>query len=437
MSNCTEETIEFPGFSRRKIQADFSGGAITSDAGVVLLRSIDQRLGLTERASVVINDPRDPQRTRHDMLSLLRQRIYGLALGYEDLNDHDTLRDDVALQTSVERTDVLAGSSTLCRFENRTDRATAWRLHEAIVDQFIASYKRAPRRLILDFDATDDRVHGNQQGKFFHGYYRHYCFLPLYIFCGDQLLVSYLRPSKIDAAKHSWAILALLVKRLRQRWPKVKLIFRGDSGFCRWKMLSWCERHGVGYIVGIAKNTRLQALLAPTMKRAEGQQRKSGRKVRHFTEFQYAAGSWNRRRRVIGKAEVMAQGSNPRFIVTNLKGSPRRLYERLYCARADMENRIKEQQLDLFADRTSCHKWWPNQFRLILSSLAYILIESLRRLMLKGTELATAYVGTIRLKLFKIGAVILRNTRRIRLLMASGYPNQAVFRRVCTRLDSG
>ena len=217
MTNCTEETIEFPGFSRRRIQADFSGGSITSDAGVVLLRSIDQRLGLTQRAASVIHDPRDPRRTRHDMLSLLRQRIYGLALGYEDLNDHDTLRDDEALQTSVNRTDVLASSSTLCRFENQADRALGTRLHEVLVDQFIVSYKRVPKRLILDFDATDDRVHGNQQGKFFHGYYSHYCFLPLYVFCGDQLLVSYLRPSKIDAAKHSWAILALLVKRLRQR----------------------------------------------------------------------------------------------------------------------------------------------------------------------------------------------------------------------------
>jgi len=431
MPNCTEQLIEFPGFSRRKIEADFSGGAITSDAGVLLLRQIDQRLGLTQAVAEVFTDPRRANRVRHQLSTLLRQRIYGLALGYEDLNDHNTLRSDLALQTAVNQDQDLASASTLCRFEQRADRALAWRLHEVLVDQFIASFKRVPRQLILDIDATDDKVHGNQQGKFFHGYYDAYCFLPLYIFCAGQLLVSYLRPSKIDGAKHAWAILALLVKRLRQRWPKVKIIVRGDSGFCRWKLLSWCERNRVDYIIGLARNSRLQALLQPQMDQAQQQ---STYPVRRFTEFDYAAGTWNRPRRVIAKAEITEHGPNPRFVVTSLSGPPKRLYETLYCARGNMENRIKEQQLDLFADRTSCHKWWPNQLRLLLSSLAYTLIEAIRRLMLPGTELARACAGTIRLKLFKIGAVVIRNTRRVRMLMSSTYPYQDLYRLLCARL---
>jgi hypothetical protein len=289
-------------------------------------------------------------------------------------------------------------------------------LHEVLVEQFIDSFKRAPRKLVLDFDATDDRVHGAQEGRFFHGYYDRYCFLPLYVFCRDQLLVSYLRPSRIDGAKHAWAILALLVKRLRQAWPKVRIVFRGDSGFCRWRMLSWCERNDVGYIVGISRNARLNALAQPLLAEAYHRFGQSGSKQRLFGEFAYAAATWDRKRRVIVKAEHTAQGSNPRYIVTNLSGTPKHLYDRLYCARGEMENRIKEQQLDLFADRTSCHRWWPNQFRLLMSGFAYALVEAIRRLALTGTELARAYVGTLRLKLLKIGAVILRNTRRVRFL---------------------
>ena len=288
----------------------------------------------------------------------------------------------------------------------------------------IESFKRAPKKLLLDFDATDDVVHGKQEGRFFHGYYDHYCFLPLYVFCRNQLLVSYLRPSKIDGAKHAWAILALLVKRLRQAWPQVKIILRADSGFCRWRMLSWCERNNVGYIVGIAKNKRLNAITAQRQREARDCYAELGAKVRWFTDLHYAAGSWNRARRVIAKIEHTAKGSNPRYVVTNLKGDGQALYDKLYCARGEMENRIKEQQLDLFADRTSCHRWWPNQFRLLLSSLAYMLLEAIRRLALKGTELANAYVGTLRLKLLKIGAVILRNTRRIRFLLSSACPYQ-------------
>ena len=260
MPNCTAAQLEFPAFKRRKIQAEFSGGAITNDGGVLLLRTLDRRLKLTERVAAQMPDRRDPDKVQHQVVDLLRQRVYGLACGYEDLNDHDTLRNDIAFQTAVEKDHVLGSRSTLCRFEQQADRTLMWRVHDELLNPFIASYATPPKALILDFDATDDPVHGLQEGRFFHGYYRHYCFLPLYVFCGDQCLVSYLRPSNIDGAKHSWAILALLVKRLRQVWPKVAITFRGDSGFCRHRMLDWCERNGVHYLVGLAKNQRLNRL---------------------------------------------------------------------------------------------------------------------------------------------------------------------------------
>ena len=437
MTNCTQESFDFPPLKRREVHVNFHGGDITSDGGVLLLRQVDQRLGLSKAVARALADPRRQASCVHDGLSLLKQRLYALALGYEDLNDHQSLRADVAIQTAVERDTVLASSATLCRWENRADREAAWKLHEVLVEQFIASFKRAPKKLVLDFDATDDVVHGKQEGRFFHGYYDHYCFLPLYVFCRDQLLVSYLRPSKIDGAKHAWAILALLVKRLRAVWPKVRIIFRGDSGFCRWRMLSWCERHDIGYIVGIAQNKRLNALTAPLQRDAEHCFAELGDNVRWFTDVRYAARSWDHPRRVIAKIEHTAMGSNPRYVVTNLHGDARALYEQLYCARGDMENRIKEQQLDLFADRTSCHRWWPNQFRLLLSSLAYTLLEAIRRVALKGTELAHAYVGTLRLKLLKIGAVILRNTRRIRFLLSSACPYQRLFFHAAAKLAPG
>jgi hypothetical protein len=434
VSNCTQETFQFPACKRRVVEANFKGGEITSDAGVLLLRQADRRVGLAAAVARVLDDPRRQASCEHALVKLIQQRLYGLALGYEDLNDHDHLRRDVALQTAVDRDALLASSSTLCRLENRADRALAWRLHAVLIEQFISSFKHPPKKLILDFDATDDTVHGNQEGRFFHGYYDHYCFLPLYVFCGNQVLVSYLRPSQIDGAKHAWAILSLLVKRLRQVWPKVRIILRGDSGFCRWRMLSWCERHDVGYLVGVAKNKRLNARIEQPLGEAQACVAALGRKVRWFTEFHYAARSWDHPRRIIAKLEYTDRGSNPRYVVTNLNGKAQHLYEKLYCARGAMENRIKEQQLDLFADRTSCHRWWPNQFRLLLASLAYTLLEAIRRLGLKGTELAHAYVGTLRLKLLKIGAVILRNTRRIRFLLSSAYPYQDLFFTVAARL---
>lgn len=437
MTECTQQSFTFPACKRRAVEASFEGGDITSDGGVLLLRQADCHMDLCAEVAAALEDPRRRASCIHDGQSLLRQRVYGLALGYEDLNDHETLRRDVAIQTALGRTETLASSSTLCRWENRADRMAAWRMHEVMVEQFIASFKRPPKKLILDFDATDDVVHGKQEGRFFHGYYDNYCFLPLYVFCHDQLLVSYLRPSKIDGAKHAWAILSLLVKRLRKVWPKVRIIFRGDSGFCRYRMLNWCEQHHVGYIVGIAKNACLNVLASNLMKRARTTFEKTTRKQRLFGEFSYAAASWSRRRRVIAKAEYTAKGANPRYVLTNLNGKPKSLYDKLYCARGEMENRIKEQQLDLFADRTSCHQWWPNQFRLLLSSLAYILLETIRHLALKGAELANAYVGTLRLKLLKIGAVILRNTRRIRFLLSSACPYQKLFFHAAAKLAPG
>ncbi len=437
MAKYYQKTFEFPRSNGRAVEVNFNGGNISSDGGVLLLRQADRLLGLSEAVAFALRDPRRQASCNHDLESLLRQRLYAIALGYEDLNDHEALRQDVAMQTAMERDQVLASAPTLCRFENRADGETAWRMHEVLVAQFIGSFKRPPKKLILDFDATDDAVHGEQDGRFFHGFYNHYCFLPLYVFCRGQLLVSYLRPSNIDGAKHAWAILSLLVKRLRQVWPKVKIIFRADSGFCRWKMLRWCERHEVGYIVGLAQNQRLNACTKILQGQAAECFATSGAKVRCFTDIQYAARSWDHPRRVIAKIEYSSHGINPRYVVTNLKGEAKHLYDKIYCARGDMENRIKESQLDMFADRTSCQRWWPNQFRLLLSSLAYTLIEAIRRLALKGTELARAYVGTIRLKLFKIGTVILINSRRIRFLLAGGCPYKELFFLVAHRLAPG
>jgi hypothetical protein len=373
----------------------------------------------------------------HKLLPLLRQRVYAVALGHEDVNDHGALRDDLALQTAVGRDERLASPSTVGRLDRAADRAWAWAAHVSMVDSFIAAFDTAPAQLALDFDATDDSVHGRQVGRFFHGYYDHYCFLPLYVFCGDHLLVSYLRPSNIDGAKHAWAILALLVKRLRQAWPDVRIILRADSGFCRHRMLGWCERQDIGYIVGLAKNARLNKDAETTMGQAEAAYRQSGQTQRLFAELHYGAKTWTKRRRVIARLEHGAKGANPRYVVTNLEGDGKELYERLYCQRGEMENRIKEQQLDLFADRTSCHDWWPNQFRLIAASLAYCLIEAIRRLALTGTDRARAQAGTIRLKLLRIGAVVMRNTRRVTLHLSSACPDKALFHLVAARLKPG
>jgi len=438
MTQCNGLPLSFSRLGRKKIQADFAGGYLTSDAGAVLLREVDKRIGLIDALAACFCDHRDPAKTQHKVHTLLAQRIFAVAMGYEDLNDHDQLRHDPLLQLLTERPwdqpQPLASASTLCRWENRVDRATLVRMAAVFVQQFLASADRAPEQIVLDFDATDDRVHGQQEGRFFHGYYRHYCFLPLYVFCGDQLLAAYLRPSKIDAAKHSRAVLKLLVEQIRQAWPKVRIIVRADSGFCRWKLLRWCDRHDVDYIIGLAKNAVLTRRLEPWMQAACERFNTSGQRQRLFTEFTYAAETWDRPRRVLGKAEHNDRGANPRFVVTSLRGDPQKLYEHVYCQRGEMENRIKEQQLDLFADRTSCHRFAANQLRLLLSSAAYVLLESLRRLGLQGTELTRAQAGTIRLKLLKIGARVNASVRRVVLHLASSYPFKALLERVLRRL---
>ena len=434
MPHCTQPDFGFPSFDRRQIEAGFTGGDVSSDGGILLLRAADRRLGLVSALSAELPDPRDPLLITHRQVDLLRQRIYGLALGYEDLNDHETLRRDLAWQTALERTEDLAGDSTLCRLEQRADRKTAVAFHKVLVEKFIASFKEAPAELILDFDATDDRVHGGQEGRHFHGYYGDWCFLPLYVFCGEQLLVSYLRPSNIDASRHALAILKLLTARLREVWPEVKIILRADSGFCRRKILQWCDWARVDYVIGLAKNARLQALSETLLSEARETFAATGEKQRRFGWIEYAAGTWPRARRVIAKAEHTDKGENPRYVVTSLEGEAQEIYDQVYCARGEMENRIKEQQLGLFSDRTSCHSWWANQFRVLLSAAAYVLMETIRRTGLVGTELARAQVTTIRLKLLKIGAVIVRNTRRIRLLFSSAYPHQELFRHACAAL---
>ena len=417
MTKCSRDAIEFGGVRGRRLVADFEGGRLTSDAGAMLLRAVDQRTGLIDAICDCIPDPRDPRYTFHDQRALLAQRVMAIALGYEDLNDHETLREDVALQVAADvdpdRDYPLASPSTLCRLENRVTRKAMFQMAGVLVDQFLAAYQEPPREIVLDFDATDDPLHGDQEGRFFHGYYKHYCFLPLYVFCGEHLLCSYLRPSNIDAAKHSRAILKLLVDRIRQTWPEVKIIVRGDSGFCRWRMMRWCENHGVFYILGVARNRVLERSLAPLMNTAEHQFQQTGQKQRLFTDIEYAARTWDRKRRVIMKAEYLAKGTNPRFVVTNLSGDGQTLYDELYAQRGDMENRVKEQQLMLFADRTSCHEFQANQFRLLLSSCAYVLVQSLRRIALADTELAKAQVSTIRIKLFKIAARVNTSVRRI------------------------
>jgi hypothetical protein len=420
------------------VVANFDGGRLTSDGGVLLLREVDRQLGLTKALADCIADPRHPLLVVHEVRTMLVQRIVGIALGYEDLNDHQTLREDPLFSVLTEqRPDPdapLASPATLCRFENRITRGSLLRMSEVFVEQFIASHKRPPKKLVLDFDATDDRVHGKQEGRFYHGYYDHYCFLPLYVFCGDQLLAAYLRPSNIDAAMHSWAVLKLITTRLRQVWPKVKIVFRGDSGFCRWKMLRWCERHGIGYVVGLARNPVLERMVRSYTDAAQDAFEKTGDKQRHFHEIRYAAETWDRERRVIVKAEHLVKGSNTRFVVTNLDEEPQIVYDKRYVIRGDMENRIKEQQLGLFADRTSCHKFLPNQLRLLLASAAYVLIEYLRRVGLQGTELATAQVTTIRLKLFKVAARITTSVRRVVLHLSNAYPYQKLFAGLVARL---
>ena len=434
MPKCTKNGIEFGRFGRRLIEADFSGGDLSSDGGLLLLRQVDRHLGLSRAAAAAIPDPRDPERIRHGLRDLLAQRLYGLCCGYEDLNDHQALRDDVLMQTAVGRDEALASAPTFSRLENRATRAQAWALHGVLIDQFIASHKTAPEELVLDIDASDVPLHGQQELSQFHAYYDQHCYLPLYVFCGQAMLACYLRPSKIDGAKHAAALIKLLVTRLRQAWPNTRLVVRGDSGFCRRRLLQWCERSDVGYIIGLARNARLHTAVALAEASLADAYAASGTKQRLIGEFAYAAKSWPHERRVITRLEYGNQGTNPRFIVTNLQGDPVQLYEHLYCQRGEAENRIKEAQLDLFGTRASCSRFIANQFRLLLAALAYTLMQRLRALALQATELERASAATIRVRLLKIGAAILRNTRRVRVMLASHHPLREVFAAAATRL---
>ena len=438
MTECNSTPIGFAPVGRRQVVADFDGGRLTSDAGVLLLREVDRQIGLIDAINDCLPDPRDQRFTIHQQREMIAQRIFAIALGYEDLNDQQTMRDDPALQLAAGRSpepdDPLASPSTLCRLENRVTRTAMVKMSALFVERFLAAHEEPPEEIVLDFDATDDPVHGQQQERFFQGYYRHYCFLPLYVFCGGHLLCALLRPSNIDAAKYSRAVAKLLIDRIRREWPDVRITIRADSGFCRWKFMRSCDRRGVQYVLGLARNKVLERRIDDLMNQAQADFETSGEKQRRFGETNYAAGTWDRSRRVIMKAERLDAGPNRRFVVTSLSGEPQSLYDDVYTQRGEMENRIKEQQLMLFADRTSCHDFEANQFRLLLSSFAYVLLHELRRSHLASTELASAQVHTIRLTLLKIAARVTLSVRRVVLHLSSSCPWQRLFRTVAAGL---
>jgi hypothetical protein len=448
--------MEFEGLGRRKVEAAFDGGHLSSDGGAILLREVEERFTIIERFAECFTDYRDPDLVEHSLGELLRQRVFGIALGYEDLNDHDALRLDPLIALAAGKADPegkdrvreedrgkpLASPSTLNRLELTPEDADAKsrykklvyhgeRIEALLVELFLESFKEAPREIILDFDATDDPIHGNQEGRFFHGYYGNYCYLPLYVTCGDELLVAKLRKSDIDASEGTVPVLERLVATIRGRFPDTRVIVRGDSGFCREAIMAWCEANGVYYVLGLAKNARLLRDLGPAMFRASIRHCLTGAACREFASFQYRTlDSWTCARRVVGKAEHLRHGANPRFIVTNLPedyATPAALYENTYCARGDMENRIKEQQMDLFADRTSCNTMRANQLRLWFSAMAYALVNRLRSVALAGTEMARATCGTIRLKLFKIAAAIKISVRRVVVHLPTACPFQDIF----------
>jgi len=464
-TQCTAMQLEFQGIGRRKVQADFDGGHVSSDGGALLLREMDARLGLTKQFAQCFADYRDPGLIEHSVEALLGQRIYGIALGYEDLNDHNDLLRDPLLAMALGKEDVeglqrrrnadkgkaLASASTLNRLELTPSDADKKARYKKVVYHpekiealfptlFLDSHEQAPKEIILDFDATDDPLHGNQEGRFFHGYYDCYCYLPLYVTSSDHLLVAKLRKSDKDASAGSVEILEMLVRRIRERWPQTRIIMRADSGFCRAEIMAWCEANQVFYVLGLAKNKRLLNSIVRQQFSAHIRHLLTGAPARVFSEFQYSTVStWTVERRVIAKAEHLRDGANPRFIVTNLSvdyAAPKTLYEDVYCARGEMENRIKEQQLDLFADRTSCHTMRANQLRLWFASLVYVLVSAIRRIALKDTRMSQATCGSIRLKLFKIGARVRISVRRFVVHLASACPYRDVFTQALQSIQS-
>jgi hypothetical protein len=445
-TECSADLFGFARVESRAVVAGFDGGTMTSDAGALLLGATDQAVGLVDRFAECFADSRAPELIEHTVRTLVGQRIFALALGYEDLVDHDQLRHDPTLavlagKLSARRKDCapLAGKSTLNRLELGGPELTryhriAWdgaKIEALFVDLFLEAHQRPPKQIILDLDATDDPLHGHQEGRFFHGYYDCYCYLPLYIFCGSHLLAAKLRRANIDASAGAVEETARIVAQIRARWPEVGIVLRADSGFAREALMSWCEANGVDFLFGLAKNERLVTEIAAELAAAEEDSKASGQPARRFKEFQWSTrDSWSRQRRVIAKAEWTAGAANPRFVVTSLsaeEAAPQRLYEEIYCARGDMENRIKECQLDLFADRTSAATMRANQLRLWFASMAYALICALRRIALQQTQFAKATCGTIRLKLLKIGALVRTSFRRVKFAMASSCPYQRDF----------
>jgi len=434
MPKCTDRRMELGRVGRRVVEAAFDGGDIATDGGVVLLRQVDERLGLSRAAARAVGDSRRAASVEHGMRELLAQRIYGLCCGWQDVTDHNTLRHDLVWQTAVGRDRSLGSAPTLSRLENAAGARQAWALHGVLLDQFVASRKAAPAELVLDVDATHVPLHGQQERAHFNAHYDNYCYLPLYVFCGQDMLACVLRPSWRDPASIVSAVLKLLARRLRQAWPGVRLVVRGDSGFSRAKVLRRLEAWGIDYVLGVQKNPVLEWNCALAAQAVAERHAASRTKERLIGEFSYAARSWNRERRVIARLEHGAQGADARFVVTSLSGDAGELYERLYCARGEAENRIKEAQLDLFGRRASCHRYAANQMRLLLAALAYTLMINLRRLALVGTELQQACTVTIRTRLLKIGAAVLRNTRRVRLMLASQHPLRQVFEVAAARL---
>jgi hypothetical protein len=453
MTECIQSSLEFESCGRREVVASFDGGTISSDGGSLLLRQTDQRLNLLPRLAACFVDRRDPDRVEHSVQEMLSQRIYGLALGYEDLNDHEELRIDPLFGVLAGRQDLdrpLAGKSTLNRMElgnglpDRYKKITFWRdsVDELLVAVFIESHEKAPEQIIVDVDTTDLPLHGKQEGRFFHGYYDGYCYLPLFIFCGEQVLCARLRESNRDASAGSLTEIQRVIGQMRAAWPDTRIILRGDSGFCRNQLMSWCEANQVDYVFGLARNQRLRRIIGREMWQATEQWNRTGKPARIFAEFRHATKStrkrpgWDRPRRVVAKAEHIDGKENPRFVVTSLKAeqwSAQSLYEELYCARGDMENRIKE-QFTLFADRVSAETMRANQLRLYLSVMAYVLVSGLRRLGLKATEMAAAQVATIRTKLLKIGAQIRVTVRRVSVSLSSSCPSQRLFQQVWANL---
>lgn len=446
MTECIRELFSFEGVGPRAVVGRFDGGYVVSDGGALLLRQVESRNKILGRFAACFTDGRDPRRVKHSVEQLVKQRVYGLALGYEDLNDHERLRHDPLLTLLSGKTEPtqepLAGKSTLNRLELTLPEAdvapqrykkilfdpeSADRL---LVDLFVEAHVIPPAEIILDLDATDDPLHGKQEGRFFHGYYGHYCYLPLYIFAGDHLLCARLRTANTDGSTGAVEEVERIVKQLRQRWPAVNIILRADSGFCRETLMSWCEQNGVEYVFGLARNRRLEAMLSEALAEAKQKYEETGQAVRLFRELRYQTReTWTSERRVVGKAEHLSKGANPRFVVTSLtneawEAGP--LYEDLYCQRGEMENRVKE-QFQLFSDRTSTHWLWSNQLRLSLSAFAYVLLDTLRRVGLPGTEMAQAEVQTIRLRLLKVGALVRVSVRKVWVSLASAHPAAPLF----------